>query len=126
MACLPTALQIHELSTWIAPEVWIAIRRHRRRPAIDYPPIKVVWVAPDLLDLGVQTLQLEGATARVTGPARTVADCFKWRNQIGIDIAVEALRSFTRRYRDQMPELQRMAEVCRVTRVMRPYLEVLQ
>lgn len=126
VACLATALQIHDLSTWITPEVWIAVLQHRRAPVIDYPPLKVVWVAPHLFELGVETMQIEGIAARVTGPARTVVDCFRWRNQIGIDVAVEALRSFTQKYRGQMPELHRIADACRMTKVMRPYLEALQ
>jgi predicted transcriptional regulator of viral defense system len=124
VVCLGSALQVHELSTWVAPEVWIAVASHRRPPKVDWPPLHVVYVKPELLELGVEVRVVDGVPVRVTGPARTVADCFKWRGTVGIDVAVEALRAFVERGGSR-DELHRISERLRVARVMRPYLEAL-
>lgn len=124
VVCLASALQLHELSTWVAPEVWIAVRSKRRPPKVDWPPLRVVYVKPELLDHGVEERSVDGVSVRVTTAARTVADSFKWRNEIGIDVALEALRAYVGRggSRDALRE---SAERLRVARVMRPYLEAL-
>lgn len=123
--CLASALQLHGLSTWVSPEVWIAVGQHRRPPHLDWPPLHVVYVRPALLTEGVEERVIDGVTVRVTSAARTVADCFKWRSTVGLDVALEALRTYLATHRSGRDELRRMASLCRVTRVMRPYLEVL-
>jgi predicted transcriptional regulator of viral defense system len=124
VVCLASALQLHELSTWVSPEVWIAVRSKRRTPRVDWPPLKVVYVKPELLEQGVEERVVDGVTVRVTTAARTVADCFKWRSTVGIDIALEALRAYVERGASR-DELRACAERLRVARVMRPYLEAL-
>lgn len=125
VVCLASALQVHELSTWVAPEIWIAVASHRRPPQVDWPPLRVVYVKPELLDVGVEERTVDGVVVRVTTAARTVADCFKWRTTVGIDVAVEALRTFVVELRGSRDELRRISERLRVARVMRPYLEAL-
>ncbi len=126
VVCLASALQVHGLSTWVSPEVWIAVEQHRRPPRLDWPPLHVVYVRHALLTEGVEERLIDGVTVRVTTAARTVADCFKWRSTVGLDVALEALRAYLATHRSGRDELRRLASLCRVARVMRPYLEVLQ
>lgn len=126
VVCLASALQIHELSTWITPKVWIAVEQHRRPPRLDWPPIHVVYTSTRLLREGVEDRVIDGVTVRLTTPARTVADCFKWRSSVGLDVAIEALRNYLSANRGGRDELRRMTELCRVSRIIRPYLEILQ
>jgi predicted transcriptional regulator of viral defense system len=121
--CLLTALRFHELTTQSPSEVWIAIAEKARRPSLDHPRLRVARFSGAALTTGVETHRVEGVTIRVTTAAKTVADCFKYRNKIGIDVAVEALRDFTRKYRGGSNELARCARVCRVARIMQPYLD---
>lgn len=125
MVCLLSALQFHEIGTQLPFEVWIAIDRRARRPALKYPPLRVVRYTGDALTEGVESHQLEGRMVRVYNAAKTIADCFKYRNKIGLDVALEALREGWRERRFTMDELHRYATVCRVQRVMQPYLEAL-
>ena len=126
VVCLASALQVHELSTWLTPEVWIAVEQHRRPPRIDWPPLHVVYTSAALLTTGVEQRVVDGVTVTLTTEARTVADCFKWRSSVGLDVAIEALRTYLSRHPTGREELRRMAHACRVSRVMRPYLEALQ
>lgn len=123
--CLLSALQFHGIRTQLPSEVWIAIDRRVRRPALKYPPLRVVRYTGAALTEGVQSHRLEGQTVRVYGVAKTLADCFKYRNKIGLEVALEALREAWRERRFTMDELDRYAAICRVQRVMRPYLEAL-
>ena len=125
VVCLASALQVHELSTWVAPEVWIAVASRRRPPRVDWPPLRVVYVKPELLEHGIEEREVDGVTVRVTTAARTVADCFKWRSQVGLDVALEALRTYLLERRGSRDELRGCAERLRVARVMRPYLEAM-
>jgi predicted transcriptional regulator of viral defense system len=122
--CLLSALQFHEMTSQAPFEVWLAIHVKARRPSFDYPPLRVVRFSGLALTEGVAVHDEGGASLRIYDPAKTVADCFKYRNKIGLDIALEALREF-RRQRRNMDHLWRHAEVCRVTRVIRPYLEAM-
>jgi predicted transcriptional regulator of viral defense system len=123
--CLLTALRFHDLTTQSPSEVWIALDEKARRPRLDYPRVRVARFSGPALSEGVETHRLEGVPVRIYSAAKTVADCFKYRNKIGIDVAVEALRDFTRRHRGGATELARYARICRVTRVMQPYLDAL-
>ena len=125
VVCLLSALQFHGIGTQLPPEVWIAIDRRARRPALKYPPLRIVRYSGQALTQGIQTHQLEGQPVRIYSVAKTLADCFKYRNKIGLDVALEALREAWRARRFSMAELDRHAIVCRVQRVMRPYLEAL-
>jgi predicted transcriptional regulator of viral defense system len=121
--CLLTALRFHGLTTQNPADVWIALPEKARKPRLDYPRLRVARFSGAALTEGIELHRLEGVEARVYSAAKTVTDCFKYRNKIGIDVAVEALRDFNRRYRGGATELARFARICRVTRVMQPYLD---
>ncbi len=122
--CLLTALRIHGLTTQAPHEVWVAISPNARAPKVSYPPLRIVRLSG--ADVQVVTISLDGIVhIPVTSVAKTVADCFKFRNKIGLDIALEALRDAWRQKKVTMDELWESAQLCRVTNVMRPYLESL-
>ena len=123
--CLLTALRFHDLTTQSPPEVWIALPEKARKPRLDYPRLRVARFSGAALTEGIETHRLEGVEIRVYSAAKTVADCFKYRSKVGIDVAVEALRDFSRRYRGGATDLARFARVCRVMRVMQPYLDAI-
>ena len=123
--CLLSALRMHGLTTQIPHEVWLAVDRKARKPHVDYPPLRIVRFSGKALTTGVEKSTIEGVQALVYGPAKTVADCFKYRNKIGLDVAIEALRDCWRRKKATMDELWAAAKVCRVANVMRPYMESL-
>lgn len=123
--CLLSALQFHGIGTQLPSEVWVAIDRRAKSPALKYPPLRIVRYTGAALSEGIGTHRLEGQTVRIYSVAKTLADCFKYRNKIGLDVALEALRESWRARRFTMDELDRFAGICRVRRVMRPYLEAL-
>ena len=125
VVCLLSALRFHRMTTHNPFEVWLALPRKAWRPAISHPPMRFVYLSDQALEVGVEEHVLGGVTVRVYGAAKTVADCFKFRNKIGTDVAVEALRAFRETHPKQMEDLWRCAETDRVSRVMRPYLEAL-
>ena len=124
VVCLLSALQFHQLSTQSPHEVWIAIDVKARRPTADWPPLHVVRFSGAALTTGVETRTIERAGVRITSAAKTVADCFKYRNKIGLDVAMEALKEYRRR-RGSVDALMKAAAVDRVAVVMRPYLEAI-
>jgi len=121
--CLLTALRIHDLTTQAPFEVWIAIGNKDHPPRLDYPPLRTVRFSATALAAGVEMHRVDGAEVRVTSVAKTVADCFKFRNKIGLDVALEALREARRARKASADDLWRYARINRVTNVMRPYLE---
>lgn len=121
--CLLTALRFHDLTTQAPFEVWIAIGNKDHPPRLDYPPLRTVRFSDVALSAGVVTRRVDGAPVRVTGVAKTVADCFKFRRKIGLDVALEALREARRSKKASADELWRYAKIDRVANVMRPYLE---
>lgn len=123
--CLLSALVFHEIGTQLPHEVWIAIDRRSRPPALAYPPLRVHLFTGKALSEGIESRRVDGQILRVYGVAKTVADLFKYRNKIGLDVALEALREAWREKRFTMDEIHRYARICRVERVMRPYLEAL-
>lgn len=123
--CLLSALQVHGIGTQLPSEVWMALDRRAWRPRLDYPPLRIVRYTGEALTAGMETRQMEGRRVKVYNVAKTVADCFKYRNKIGLDVALEALRESWRGRRATMTEIERYAAICRVQRVMRPYLEAL-
>lgn len=123
--CLLSALGFHGVGTQLPFEVWLALDRRARRPALSYPPLRVVRFTGASHSAGIETHMLEGQAVRVYGVAKTLADCFKYRHKIGLDIALEALSEAWREGRFTMDEIEGFARVCRVSRVMRPYLESL-
>jgi predicted transcriptional regulator of viral defense system len=123
--CLLTALRFHGLTTQSPAEVWIALPEKARKPRMDYPRLRVARFSGSALTEGIERHRVEGVEMRVYSAAKTVADCFKYRNKLGIDVAVEALRDFSRRNRGGATELARFARICRVARVMQPYLDAI-
>jgi predicted transcriptional regulator of viral defense system len=123
--CLLTALRFHELTTQSPAEVWVALDQKARKPRLDYPRLRVARFSGAALTEGIEAHRIEGVEVRVYSAAKTVADCFKYRNKIGIDVAVEALQDFSRQHRGGANELARFARICRVTRVMQPYLDAI-
>jgi predicted transcriptional regulator of viral defense system len=121
--CLRSALQIHEIGSQTPHEVWIAIDRKARKPTNLPARVRILRFSGAMLAFGVQTRSILGVTLRVTSPARTVVDCFRYRNKIGLDVALEALRDVMRSRKASMDEIMRAAEVCRARTVIRPYLE---
>lgn len=125
IVCLLSALRFHDLTTQSPFEVWLAIPNKARAPKMDYPPLRIVRFSGEALNVGVEDHVIDGVPVRVTSVARTVADCFKFRNKIGLDVALEALQEAWRAKRVSMDELWQYATLCRVTNVMRPYMESL-
>jgi predicted transcriptional regulator of viral defense system len=125
VVCLLSALSFHELTTQAPFEVWLAIGEKAWRPRLEYPPLRVVHFSKTALNAGVEEHQIEGVNVHVYSPAKTVADCFKYRNKIGLDVAIEALRECRRARHCTMDDLWHYAAICRVRNVMRPYLESL-
>lgn len=125
VVCLISALSFHGIGTQLPHEVWVAIDRRARQPRLEWPRLRVVRFGGKALTEGVKSHRVEGQAVRVFGIAKTIADCFKYRNKIGLDVALEALREAWRTKRVTMNEIDRFARICRVERVMSPYLEAL-
>ncbi len=123
--CLLSALRVHELTTQSPFKVWLAIPNKARSPKMEYPPLHIVRFSGAALIEGIDEHQIESVSVRITNIARTVADCFKYRNKIGLDVALEALEEAWNSKRTNMDELWHYASVCRVANIMRPYLESL-
>jgi predicted transcriptional regulator of viral defense system len=125
VVCLLTALRFHGLTTQSPHEVWLAIPPRAWAPKVESPKVRLVRFSGPALKEMVEVHRIEGVTVRVYTAAKTVADCFKYRNKVGADVALEALRDSWRSNRATMDELWAAARVCRMTNVMRPYLESL-
>lgn len=121
--CLLSALQFHEMGSQLPHEVWIALPQGSHAPALSYPTLRITRLRGAAYDEGVQTVTEHGAPIRVYSPAKTVADCFKFRNKVGLDVALEALKEAWRSRKVTMAELSHFAKINRVERVMQPYLE---
>ena len=125
VVCLLSALAMHGLTTQSPRQAWIAIGNKAAVPRVDYPPLQVVRMNEVNLSDGVHETTLDGVTVRMTSPARTIADCFKFRRRVGLDVAIEALRAAWDSRAVTMDELWQAAAQTRMTIVMRPYLESL-
>lgn len=123
--CLLSALSFHHLGTQLPFDVWLAIDRRARAPSLAYPPLRVLRFGGAALDEGVEIHEIEGRSVRIFGIAKTIADAFKYRNKIGLDVALEALREAWHGRRIRLEDLDRFARICRVERVIRPYIESL-
>jgi predicted transcriptional regulator of viral defense system len=123
--CLLSALRFHDIGTQSPREVWIAVQQGAARPRIDYPPARLTLVSGPAFTFGVERHQIDGVLVRIYSPAKTVADCFKFRNKIGLNVAIEAMREALRAKRCTRDQLWAAGRVCRVTTVIRPYLEAI-
>ena len=125
VVCLLSALRFHGMTTQAPFEVWLAIDRKARLPVIDHPPLRIVRFPGTAMTAGIIERTVEKVPVRVTSPARTVVDCFAYRNKIGLDVALEALRDCWRQRKTTMDELHTAAVTRRMANVVRPYLESL-
>ena len=125
VVCLISALAFHEITTQIPHEVHVALLRGAEIPRLDYPPIKLYWFSDKAYNAGVETHEFDGVSVGIYSPEKTLADCFKFRNRIGLDTVVEAVRFYRERKSVNVDALMRYAGICRVEKVMRPYLEAL-
>ena len=125
IVCLLSALRFHNFTTQSPHEIWMAIGQKAWAPKISSPPIRLIRMSGAALHFGVKQHKVSGAVLRVFTPAKTVADCFKFRNKIGLDVAIEALKECRRSKKVTMDELWAAAKICRVANVIRPYLESL-
>jgi predicted transcriptional regulator of viral defense system len=125
VVCLLSALRFHKLTTQSPHEVWMAIGVSARKPKTDWPPLRIVRYSGTALTFGVEKHVIENVEVRITSREKTVADCFKYRNKVGLDVAIEALRDYLRSRRRSVDALMEAAAASRVKNVMRPYLEAL-
>jgi len=123
--CLISALAFHELTTQVPHEVYVAIKQGSEPPRLEFPPVRLFWFSGDAFTDGLEIRKVGGVPLRIYSPEKTVADCFKHRNKIGLDIALEALKTYRRRKSFKVDKLLHFARVCRVENIMRPYLEAL-
>ena len=125
VVCLLSALRFHELTTQSPSVVWLALDRKARLPKVDAPALRVVRFSGEALTAGVEVHELGGVAVKIYSPPKTVADCFKYRNKIGLGVAIEALDDCRRLRLCSADALWRYAQICRVGEVMKPYLEAL-
>lgn len=123
--CLLSALSYHDIGTQHPHEVWMTIDRAKRKPRVEYPPIRTFRSSGPALVGGIEEIEIEGVPVRIYSPAKTVADCFKYRNRVGIDVAIEALREGWQARLLTVDELVRHARMCRVLKIMQPYMEAI-
>ena len=123
--CLISALYFHQLTTQIPHEVYVALPRDSEKPRIQYPPTRFFWISPEPFKAGIEKHKIDNVDVSVYGVAKTIADCFKFRNKTGMDVALESLREGLRQKRCTPDEILRFARIDRVERTMLPYLEAL-
>ena len=123
--CLISALHFHDLTTQIPHQVDVALLQSSEKPRLEYPPTRFVWMGPESFAAGVEMHEMDGVRVHVFGVAKTVADCFKFRSKVGLDVAIAALRDYRHDRKGTQDELWQAAVVDRVARVMRPYMEAL-
>ena len=123
--CLISALSFHELTTQIPHEVHLALPRGAEEPRLDYPPVRTYRFSGRAFSEGVDTQELDGVRVRIYNPEKTIADCFKFRSRIGLDTVVEAVRYYRERQQVKVDRLMHYASICRVSKVIRPYLDAL-
>lgn len=121
--CLISALHFHEITTQIPHAVSVAVRRGTEPPRLDYPPIQIYWFSKEAFTAGVEKQSVDSVTVQIYNVEKTLADCFKYRNKIGMDTVLEALDLYLERKTPKPRQLIQFARICRVEKIMRPYLE---
>lgn len=121
--CLLSALAHYQMTTQIPHAVYLAIPANDQAPVLSYPPLRLFWYSSAVYADGIVETKMDGTPVRIYSPEKTLADCFKYRNKLGIDVCVEALRLYRQKGRMRLKEVERYAKLCRIQRVMRPYLE---
>lgn len=125
VVCLISALAFHEITTQVPHEVYVALPYGAEKPRLKHPPARYVWFKEPAFSSGVERKQVDGTPLRIYSAGKTVADCFKARNKIGLDVAIEALKLCREKRRSSVDELLKFARICRVERIMRPYMEAI-
>ncbi len=123
--CLISALYFHQITTQIPYEVYVALPKDSEKPRIQHPPTRFFWVSPEPFKAGIETHKKDNVEIKVYGIAKTIADCFKFRNKVGMDVALEALREGLRGKKCTPDQILRFARVDRIERIILPYLEAL-
>jgi len=123
--CLISALSYHEITTEIPHQIYVALPRGAEPPRLEYPPLLIFWFSGPAFEEGIENHNVDGIPIKVYSSEKTLADCFKYRNKIGLDVVLEALKFYRQRKRFNVDELMRYAKVCRVEKVMRPYVEAM-
>ena len=123
--CLISALSYHEITTQIPHEIHVALPRGAEEPRLDYPPIKTYRFTGEAFTAGVDTHDIDSVSVRIYSPEKTLADCFKFRNKVGLDTVIEAVRFYRERKSINVEDLLHYATICRVNKIMRPYLEAI-
>ena len=123
--CLISALSYHEITTQIPHEIYVALQRGTEPPRLGHPPIRIFWFSGQAFTLGIQTHKIDGLPVHIYSPEKTIVDCFKYRNKIGLETAIEALKLYRGKKRFKADDLTNLARACRVDKIMRPYLEAL-
>ena len=121
--CLASALSYYEITSQIPHEVWLALPKGAWKPKISYPPLNITFLSPETYHYGIEEYEINGNRVKIYSIAKTVADCFKFRNKIGLDVAIEALKESLGRRKVTVDEVMAAAKVCRVGNIIRPYLE---
>ncbi len=124
--CLLSALEFHDITTQMPRSVWVATERGTRIPRLNELPVRIMRFSGPAMKEGIEIHKIEGVTIKVFNITKTVADCFKFRNKVGLDVALEALREVRRKKLATSDDLWRFAKICRVSNVMRPYMEAIQ
>ena len=123
--CLISALSFHEITTEIPHQVYLALPRGSEPPRLDYPPLKVYWFGDPAFKEGIEHHEVDGIPINIYSPEKTIADCFKYRNKIGMDVAIEALKLYRQRKKFKIDDLIHYAKICRVEKIMQPYIEAM-
>ncbi len=123
--CLVSALSFYNLTIQIPHEIWIALPKGAWRPNDNYPPLNVTFLSGENYSFGIQENEIQGVKVKIYNRAKTVADCFKFRNKVGLDVAIEVLKEVWRSQTVSMDDLMQAAKICRVDKIMRPYLEAI-
>jgi len=126
VVCLTSALRFHGIGTQLPRKIWLALEKGSAQPRLSYPPISVIRLSGASFLEGIDEHTIEGVMVRIYNPAKTVADCFKFRNRIGLEAAIEAVRECLHERKATSDEIYRYAKICRVWNVMKPYLEAIQ
>jgi predicted transcriptional regulator of viral defense system len=126
VVCLISALAFYDLTTQIPHQVYVALPIHAEKPRLEYPPMRLFWLSQKTYSAGIETHELDGIAVRIFALEKTIADCFKFRNKVGLDVAVEALRDYRKRADFNIAALLHYARIDRVERVIKPYLEALR
>ncbi len=123
--CLISALFFHKLTTQIPHFIYIAVRQGYKPPKIDYPPARFYWFSNSIFELGIEVHELDGIPVRFYSKEKTIVDCFRFRNKIGIDVAIEALKKYWQQGRPNLDLILKFAKIGRIEKIIKPYIETI-